>query len=631
MSSTPSASAGRERRRFAWTVILGIIAFTATAGLLVELGPRPRPAMYGALCVLYMANALGSLQQARRSTPTDPRTRAFWRWAAIGGTFLTAGSIVQILPGLGAWPDAPTPMLITKALATAGFAAVTWPMLAWPLNVAGRQRLRIGLDAATVMCSVAVFTWALAHSTGARPVDEVDLLLTLLASGVLVASAFAMVRLILSGSAPFTPATAATGTSALVLLSIGIATDGLTGPQPDTRLLFTLKLVSGALLAITPQVEQLTHTVGRPLTPPRRISATLPYLAVAAAQVLLIVQLWRDGLTRATWGVIAGMALITALVTVRQKITTTDNERLIDQLDTTMTTLSAQERRFRALVQNTSDVTLVVDRAGDIAYASPSACTVLGISPQEAQGRPARDVLTARHPDGTREWLTPLYGRSAQRDDLQVRLHDGTLKHLELISTNMLEDPSVGGIVINLRDVSEAKDLQRRLRHQATHDSLTGLANRALLNEQLGDDDQAQGSNAVLLLDLDGFKEVNDRFGHHVGDRLLMAVAQRLRQLVRHDNLVARLGGDEFVVLLRDSTADAAVRTATRLLEGVGRTACRDGDSTVQAQTSIGVAVGTDTAFDTLLRQADEAMYQAKRNGSGVSLYTGADGSTPPT
>ncbi|MFD0599311.1 PAS domain-containing protein [Catellatospora coxensis] len=318
-----------------------------------------------------------------------------------------AGSVVQILPGIGAWPVATTPMLITKALAVAGFAAVTWPMLTWPLNMAGRQRLRIGLDAATVMCSVAVFTWALAHSTGARPVDEVDLLLTLLASGVLVAAAFAMVRLVLGGSAPFTPATAATGTSALLLLSIGIASDGLTGPQPDARLLFTLKLLSGALLAITPQVEQLTYTAGRPAGPPRRISGTLPYLAVAAAQLLLILQLWRDGLTRATWGVVAGMALITALVTVRQKITATDNDRLIDQLDATMTTLSAQERRFRSLVQNTSDVTLVVGRTGDIEYASPSLRTVLGISPQEAQGRPARNVLTTQQPDGAQEWLTP--------------------------------------------------------------------------------------------------------------------------------------------------------------------------------------------------------------------------------
>ncbi|GHJ47205.1 hypothetical protein Cs7R123_45470 [Catellatospora sp. TT07R-123] len=625
MSSTPAAPAGRDRRWYAWAVILGIAVFTAAAGMFIGFGPRPRPAMYGALCVLYGVNAVGSLQQARHGAATDPRTRAFWRWAAVGGAFLTAGSIVQMLPGLGAWPVATTPMLITKALAVAGFAAVTWPMLTWPLNVAGRQRLRIGLDAATVMCSVAVFTWALAHSTGARPVDEVDLLLTLLASGVLVAAAYAMVRLILSGSAPFTPATAATGTSALLLLSIGIATDGLTGPQPDTRLLFTLKLVSGALLAMTPQVERLTYTASRPVAPPRRISGTLPYLAVAAAQALLILQLWRDGLTTATWGVVTGMALITAIVTVRQKITATDNDRLIAELDATMTTLSAHERRFRSLVQNTSDVTLVVDRTGGITYASPSVRTVLGISPQEAEGRPARDILAAQQSDGSREWLAPLYGPPAQRDELLVQLHDGTLKHLELISTNLLEDPSVGGIVINLRDVSEAKDLQRRLRHQATHDSLTGLANRTLLDEQLGDDGRARGSNAVLLLDLDGFKEVNDRFGHHVGDQLLMAVAQRLRQMVRHDNLVARLGGDEFVVLLRDSTADAAVRTADRLLEGVGHTACLDGDDTVHAKTSIGVAVGTDTAFDTLLRQADEAMYQAKRSGSGVSLYGGAD------
>ncbi|RKE10612.1 PAS domain S-box-containing protein/diguanylate cyclase (GGDEF)-like protein [Catellatospora citrea] len=620
MSSMPPAGSAKEHRS-AWTVVLATAVFTAAAALLVGLGPRPRLAMYETLCVLYGLYTVGALREARRGSPKEPRTRSFWRWATVGGVLLVAGSLVQVVAGVGAWPAAASPMMITKTLAVAAFATITWPMLAWPLNVAGRQRLRVLLDAATVVCGVGVFTWVLAHDNGARPVNELDLLLTLLASGVLVATAFAMVRLILSGSAPFSPATAATGTSALLLLAIGIATDGLTGPQPDARLLFTSKLLSGALLAVTPQVERITHKARDAVVPPRRISGTLPYLAVAAAQVLLIVQLGKHGLTVATWGVIVGMALITALVTVRQKVTATDNDRLIDRLDATLATLSAQERRFRSLVQNATDVTLVVDRAGDIVYASPSLGTVLGVSPQDAVGRAACQALPANLPTGARRWAEQLSSHATHRDELHLRQRDGTLKYLELISTNLLDDPAVNGVVINLRDVTEAKDLQRRLRHEATHDALTGLANRALLNEQLSAG-RARGDSAVLLLDLDGFKEVNDQFGHHVGDQLLVVVARRLRHMVRPVDMVARLGGDEFVVLLRHESAEAAMVTARRILQRLAGNAYVDGRN-LQVQTSIGVAVGTDVEFDTLLRHADEAMYQAKRSGCGVALHSG--------
>ncbi|GAA2364225.1 hypothetical protein Cme02nite_33390 [Catellatospora methionotrophica] len=606
--------------RPAWAVLLGTAAFSLAAAVAVVFGPHARLVMYVALCVLWAVYTTGALRQARNHD-LQPRTRAFWGWAAAGGVCLVTGAVVQLCAAFGLWPGAMGPMLATKTFAVAGVAAITWPMLTWPLDVPGRRRLRVALDAATVMCGVAVFTWALAHARGAMPVDAVDLVLTLLASGVVVVSAFAMVRLVLGGSAPFGPAAGATGTSALLLLAIGIATDGLTGPQPDARLLFTTKLISGALLAVTPQVERITHPAGAPVPPPRRLGGALPYLAVAAAQVLLIVQLWRHGLDVTTWGVVVGMAVITALVTVRQKVTATDNERLIDELDATMASLSAQERRFRSLVQNTSDVTLVVDRAGDVVYASPSLHSVLGVSPQEAVGRPACGVLRAHLPgDGGHGWPTHLSSRPAHREELCVRQPDGTVKYLELVSRNLLDDPSVHGVVINLRDVTEAKDLQRRLRHQATHDSLTGLANRTLLNEQLSAQDRIRGSSAVLLLDLDGFKEVNDRFGHHVGDELLVVVAERLRKMVRPDDLVARLGGDEFVVLLRDSTAQAAVSTAERILSGLAAVASLDGRS-VRVRGSVGVAAGTDTEFDTLLRRADEAMYQAKRSGAGVAVF----------
>jgi diguanylate cyclase (GGDEF)-like protein len=206
--------------------------------------------------------------------------------------------------------------------------------------------------------------------------------------------------------------------------------------------------------------------------------------------------------------------------------------------------------------------------------------------------------------------------------ELSVRHKDGHLCHVEMTITNLLENPSVGGLVLNTRDVSERKALEDQLVHEAFHDSLTTLANRALFKDRV---DHAlrrrnleDGSIAVLFLDLDGFKEVNDSMGHACGDELLTKAAERLRVCVRPADTVARLGGDEFAVLIEDADATRVGDVAGRMTESLREPFVVDGQE-IHVCGSIGIATneaGIEEA-DQLLRNADLAMYRAKAAGEG--------------
>jgi diguanylate cyclase (GGDEF)-like protein len=209
------------------------------------------------------------------------------------------------------------------------------------------------------------------------------------------------------------------------------------------------------------------------------------------------------------------------------------------------------------------------------------------------------------------------------------------------LCTNLVHDPAVGGIVINGRDVSEHKALEAELTRQAYHDSLTGLVNRArfrtLVEEALhraakgvtsaGDAAAERSSLAVLYIDLDDFKPVNDALGHRAGDRVLAVVTERLRDATRGSDIVARLGGDEFAILLEQvRDADEAAAVARRVLARVQQPIAVDrgmDSTTVVVGASIGIACLTpgrsddqpDGGCESLLHDADEAMYAAKAQG----------------
>ena len=194
---------------------------------------------------------------------------------------------------------------------------------------------------------------------------------------------------------------------------------------------------------------------------------------------------------------------------------------------------------------------------------------------------------------------------------------------IEAVGTNLLHEPTVRGIVVNARDVSDRKALEAQLTHQAFHDPLTGLANRALFFDRvthaLERRERMQDGLAVLFLDLDNFKTVNDSLGHAAGDRLLVAAAVRLGVCVRASDTVARLGGDEFAVLIEDATGDMASVAAERITAALRAPFELEGKEVfVTASLGIAFAEAGSTASE-LLRNADMAMYTAKGRGKGRS------------
>jgi diguanylate cyclase (GGDEF)-like protein len=202
---------------------------------------------------------------------------------------------------------------------------------------------------------------------------------------------------------------------------------------------------------------------------------------------------------------------------------------------------------------------------------------------------------------------------------------DGGKRPSEVIITNLVDDPHVAGFVLNTRDISERKELQEQLMHEAYHDSLTQLANRALFRERASSALRASGEVTVLHLDLDGFKRVNDSLGHLAGDQLLVQVADRLRGCVRDGDLVARFGADEFGVLLLGEDEAGAERVAKRILDDL-EVPVPAGARQIHVRASIGLA-GTGELTDgdnpgdraeQLMRNADLAMHHAKATGGGV-------------
>jgi diguanylate cyclase (GGDEF)-like protein/PAS domain S-box-containing protein len=287
----------------------------------------------------------------------------------------------------------------------------------------------------------------------------------------------------------------------------------------------------------------------------------------------------------------------------------------------------ASEERFRSLIQNASDVVTVLDADGIRRYVSPSVERMLGYGPDELIGT---SFFASVHPDDAGRVMTFHLERLANPlltapIEFRYRGKDGAWHHLEASFNNLLREPLVGGIVVNARDVTERKLFQERLAHQAFHDPLTGLPNRALfmdrLEQSLGRPDRGQTPLAVMFLDLDRFKVINDSLGHAVGDALLIEVGKRVSSCLRPGDTVARLGGDEFAVLLEGVLEEAdATSIAERMIDLFRQVLALEGHD-VYITTSIGIAVsrGRHTRPADILKEADVALYRAK--GAGRSCF----------
>ena len=421
----------------------------------------------------------------------------------------------------------------------------------------------------------------------------------------------------------------------------------------------------------------------------------------------------------------------------------------LKEKEATSALTESRERRFRALVQSSSDLVFVVDNSGSVSYASPSCMKVLGYEPDQLLGSTAGAMIHEGDIDALRASVLRAVETAGQSVEFSVRVRheNGAWHWLEGLATNLLDDPAVEGIVINARDITQRRarhdrqtaisDLGREvlrastlggavasaiemidrvmhprqcriieahehrhpdgspiaraaarpvtpdargaeeetpalcvpvgapesplafievlqdvpvnsddeqfiegvssivlsamvrfraedaIRHQAMHDPLTGLSNRALFNDRLEHAlkrrMRSDGCVGVVIVDLDGFKNINDSLGHLAGDALLIAVADRFRTTLREPDTIARLGGDEFAILVEDlESADLAGAVAQRVLDAlVEPLPVYEQEVAIGASVGIAITSRPDTRADRLLSDADAAMYQAKRAGKG--------------
>jgi len=602
------------------------VLFLAPAGSAL----RPAAADAGLLAVALLAGA-ACLVRARTAEA------ARWTWVLLGLAALSwgAGQAVQAAhePVLGRAASFPSAAdagpLLAVVLMTAGLLALPNP------SPARSTRVRLVLDGLLVALSLAMLSWELVLAdtlAAAAPSDLATAVGLLYPVGDVVCATLALVSL---GRARHVAAAVpvpallllCAGTVALAVADTGSAYLTLRGAYDSGHPVDAGSLLGFALLglaALVPAPSQQQRLAQ--LTQGAQVGLVAPYLAVLAALGAGSTRLATTGRLGPflAWGTLT----LVGLLVVRQVLALHENSRLTRGLEARVTERTAelvgQDRWFRSLMQHLSDVVVVVDEDGTVTYATPSSAPRFG--------RHHDDLVGCRLIDWWTTWdaarLPPLLAELRARPG-SSRVFDGEVRHarghsvaVEATVTSLGAEQAVRGFVLNVRDVTERRGLERELSHQAFHDALTGLANRALFAERVGRGlaRRTRGGRglAVLFLDLDGFKAVNDTLGHAAGDRLLQEVAQRLRDCVRPGDTVARLGGDEFAVLLEDlASSDDGSDVAVRIAEAL-RAPVDLGGREVRVGCSCGIAVHTaDESADELLRNADLAMYRAKADHNG--------------
>ncbi|MGQ0383144.1 MAG: putative bifunctional diguanylate cyclase/phosphodiesterase [Gammaproteobacteria bacterium] len=348
-------------------------------------------------------------------------------------------------------------------------------------------------------------------------------------------------------------------------------------------------------------------------------ASLIPYAALMAAGALLLVPgipgLWRQ---LAAW--VVG---ITAAVLFARRLLATG------------TSLAAQaglarrsaEARFAALIRNTADVIAIVDAGGTFSYLTPTAERIFGQPAQALIGRKLAELVAFEDRARLRDFFARDLAQPGASAHVETRVPRGDEKHrvVEIHASNMEHEPAIGGFLLNLRDNTDRKGMEEQLKRLALHDPLTLLGNRSLFRDRLEHALAVSKRNgrgvAVLFVDLDNFKRINDSFGHATGDRVLHRSAQRLVKATRNGDTVARFGGDEFAVLLENLTGrDQVIEIAGRVVEALQGPLDMTGQD-LRIGASIGVAFAApEDGVEELLRNADVAMYASKARGK--ACYT---------
>lgn len=607
-----------------------------------------------------------------------PGARRHWRLMSLALTIVGVGDVITLVVTIGQ-PVAEFPLFspVIQGLYLTAVTVAVIAIMSIPQSVPWTAgRLRFGLDMVTVLLGGAVFLWyfsiapIIGRSAGVLPV----LSSSVQAIGVLV-TVFVVSRVILTGAD-------GVRRGALVVLGLGGVIEVVAEAfipvleRGDIHITLAMTGLFRILLVLGPLVQLLAATPSsQPAARPRGTFSMLPFAAVAATDTLLVVA-FAHGPRGQVWAVLAGALVLTGLVVVRQIVALRDNTRLVDRLNDSLGSLRQAMAREQVLAElGTSLMTarenddirrLTVDSAARLVASCPDGAATI-VTPGADPRRSWRILIASG--DDAGEFAGAEVTAPALPDELIARLLGGDVVDANPVALGVstagtaTQTQSVvllplvaagrffGVLTVSARDrippdvrkcletlrtqaalALEGALLTAELTEQATHDPLTGLANRTLirrhLERALSRARRDGGQVGALLLDLNGFKQINDEYGHETGDDVLRAVAHRLARCVRGDDptgragtgwdataVAGRLGGDEFVILV-ENLVDP--RVATLIADRVTAALTQPiavGDRELYARASIGIALSGPAVHnpDQILRLADAAMYEAKR------------------
>ncbi|MRH41614.1 EAL domain-containing protein [Aquibacillus halophilus] len=284
--------------------------------------------------------------------------------------------------------------------------------------------------------------------------------------------------------------------------------------------------------------------------------------------------------------------------------------------------LKESEEKFRSLVQYSYDMIAIIDGKGIIKYLSPSVERNLGTNITNNIGRSVIEFIHANDIEYSMKKTNKVlnHPNEAIKSELRIKDEDGKSIYIEMVSTNLINNPSINGIVINFRDITAQKKSYDTIQHMAFHDDVTNLLNKRGLNQLLVDEIDKNDSFSLLFLDLDNFKHVNDSFGHDAGDKLLEKIATRLSELVNGQGEVARMGGDEFAILLWNTTNKTNPNDVAEGIIELFNQPLTIFNYHCYITASVGIVTYPNNGLDkdSLLKHADMAMYEAKQAGKNT-------------
>ena len=366
-------------------------------------------------------------------------------------------------------------------------------------------------------------------------------------------------------------------------------------------------LPASALIVAVPHIQRSGSGVWRPAVVVVTVFTALSELAVQAG--------WIENVLDAPHSHVAalGLLVVSSLGIANVGLSVAEREGAADALART-------EARLRALMDSSTDVLTVSDADGRLTYVSPAVERAMGHSARALVGTPLLDLVDSDYRTGVSRRLQAVVETGAgarTRLDVLVAHTSGERRWYEWTVHNLLADPLVRGLVVDQRDVTDRLLHQGALAHAAAHDDLTGLANRGELMRRLAASlpQAAPGAGvAVLFMDLDRFKAVNDTYGHAAGDDLLVVVARRLAEALRPHDYLARLGGDEFCAILTEIGSGAEVAGVAERLAAAVREPVALTPGVISVGVSVGWVLTTDAARDParLFAEADAAMYRVK-------------------